>query len=420
MSSLFRIEVLEAQTDHGFGETLRIKPVRFAVYTIGAVAVVAILAIYLSLSTYTRKHTVQGLLQPSGGDVTIASSRQGVVADIFVTEGQEVKEGQELLEIRRGEWLQGGSEAYLSHYKELQKQKQWLNDRLENSSTIFAMERTNLELERDTVLASIDLLREQIEIQNQQIKNLEKTLKSKGTLQTSGLVSEEEYIAQENQYLTTVERRNNLKYELKSKRIEHKSLKNRIANIGLTQDEKLIALKERLSTKEQEIIDSQVQQRSILRSPINGRVVALYVRRGDRANPGATLVLIADSDYKFVGDLYVPSRSIGFVQPGLNVLVKYDAFPYQKFGLYRGTVSSVSETIYSPEDLQRRLEIPVQTREPTYRVRIELDKQYVLNGEAQVPLQNGMSMIADIEYDRRSLIEWLFSPLLSIKGVPIK
>jgi membrane fusion protein len=83
-------------------------------------------------------------------------------------------------------------------------------------------------------------------------------------------------------------------------------------------------------------------------------------------------------------------------------------------------VNSVSETIYSPTDLQRKLDIPIQTQEPTYRVRIELDKQYVLNGDNRVKLQNGMSMIADIEYDRRSLIEWLFSPLLSVKWVQVK
>lgn len=83
-------------------------------------------------------------------------------------------------------------------------------------------------------------------------------------------------------------------------------------------------------------------------------------------------------------------------------------------------MNSVSETIYSPADLQRKLDIPIQTEEPTYRVRIELDKQYVLNGDKRVKLQNGMSMIADIEYDRRSLIEWLFSPLLSVKGVQVK
>ena len=49
--------------------------------------------------------------------------------------------------------------------------------------------------------------------------------------------------------------------------------------------------------------------------------------------------------------LYGPSRAIGFVRPGQRVLLRYDAYPHQKFGHYAGTVTAVSRATVSPGEL---------------------------------------------------------------------
>ena len=49
--------------------------------------------------------------------------------------------------------------------------------------------------------------------------------------------------------------------------------------------------------------------------------------------------------------LFGPSRSIGFVRPGQRVLLRYEAYPYQKFGSYEGVVKSVSRTTVGPGEL---------------------------------------------------------------------
>ena len=41
-------------------------------------------------------------------------------------------------------------------------------------------------------------------------------------------------------------------------------------------------------------------------------------------------------------ELLAPSSAVGFIHPGGRVLLRYSAFPYQKFGEYWGTVMSVS------------------------------------------------------------------------------
>jgi membrane fusion protein len=112
--------------------------------------------------------------------------------------------------------------------------------------------------------------------------------------------------------------------------------------------------------------------------------------------------------------LFAPSRSIGFVRPGQEVQLRYQAYPYQKFGIHRGTVVAVSKSAVSPSEIAQSVGEP--SREPVYRIRVALERQQVLAyGEPQ-PLHAGMAVEADVIVDRRRLIEWVFEPLYSLAG----
>ena len=51
-------------------------------------------------------------------------------------------------------------------------------------------------------------------------------------------------------------------------------------------------------------------------------------------------------------ELLAPSSAIGFIHKGDRVLLRYSAFPYQKFGEYWGTVVSVSRRRLNAEEVQ--------------------------------------------------------------------
>ncbi len=107
--------------------------------------------------------------------------------------------------------------------------------------------------------------------------------------------------------------------------------------------------------------------------------------------------------------LLVPSRAIGFIEPGQTVMIRLAAFPYQKFGQAEGTVSRVERSPiseFSGEGTQRN--------EPMYRVTVRLVKQSVLAYGKEQQYKTGMTLEADIRQDRRRLIEWVFSPIISI------
>ena len=112
--------------------------------------------------------------------------------------------------------------------------------------------------------------------------------------------------------------------------------------------------------------------------------------------------------------LLVPSRAIGFIEPGSRVVLRYQAFPYQKFGQQYGKVADISRSALSPSEVAAVLGQATRQAEPLYRVQVALDSQQVMAyGKAQ-SVKPGMALDADILMERRSLIEWLFEPLYGL------
>jgi membrane fusion protein len=87
----------------------------------------------------------------------------------------------------------------------------------------------------------------------------------------------------------------------------------------------------------------------------------------------------------------------------------YDAFPYQNFGSYRGTIVNVSRTIVTGQNSGG----PIELKEPAYRATVALERSDVDAHDERVPLQADMSLRADIILEHRSVGHWLLAPLLS-------
>ena len=106
-------------------------------------------------------------------------------------------------------------------------------------------------------------------------------------------------------------------------------------------------------------------------------------------------------------EVYLPSGARGFVEIGQFVKLKYDAFPYQKFGIKEGVVETISKTAQLPQEIG----VVVQNPEPLYRVGIALSAQSVEAFDEAMPLQAGMELTADIVLEDRRLLEWVLEPI---------
>ena len=130
---------------------------------------------------------------------------------------------------------------------------------------------------------------------------------------------------------------------------------------------------------------------------------------------GQPLLSLLPGDGTLEAELLVPSRAIGFIEPGDSVLLRFQAYPYQKFGHHQGRVERISRSALNPAEVGS-LVGSAQAGEPLYRVTVKLAGQTVMaygNAEALKP---GMLLEADVLGERRRLIEWIFEPLFSLRG----
>ena len=110
--------------------------------------------------------------------------------------------------------------------------------------------------------------------------------------------------------------------------------------------------------------------------------------------------------------LNVTSSAIGFAQPGTPVLIRIDAFPYQRFGVVAGSITQVTSGTLHQAQLGRASE---QGAEATYLVDVRLRFSEGSHRINEAWLKDGMTVKAAIRLEELSLLEWLFLPVL--KGV---
>ena len=97
------------------------------------------------------------------------------------------------------------------------------------------------------------------------------------------------------------------------------------------------------------------------------------------------------------------------------MLLRYEAFPYQKFGHYRGHVASISRSALTPGGSQSPAVGQISS-EPMYRVTVRLARQSITAYGQDEPLKPGMALQADVMGERRRLFEWVLEPLYSLWG----
>jgi hypothetical protein len=106
---------------------------------------------------------------------------------------------------------------------------------------------------------------------------------------------------------------------------------------------------------EQERAEAEARREIVVVAPHDGTVTAIHAVPGAKADTGTPLLSIVPLASRLEAHLYAPSRAIGFVRPGQRVLLRYQAFPYQRFGHYEGVVAAVSRAALSPAELPAQL-----------------------------------------------------------------
>lgn len=169
--------------------------------------------------------------------------------------------------------------------------------------------------------------------------------------------------------------------------------------------------------------------RTKLFAPIDGVAQQLTVTTiGQVVTTGQQLLLIAPNEGPLQVEALVANLDIGFVKLGQDAVIKVDAFPFTRFGALKGKVVRIAQQAVDEAEAKRALanvtasanNSPSQTSAPgqpesfVFPVTIELSQTSMKIDSAEMPLNPGMTVTAEIKTDSRRVIDYLLSPLARV------
>ncbi|HET7793844.1 MAG TPA: HlyD family efflux transporter periplasmic adaptor subunit [Rhizobacter sp.] len=413
MPSLFRPEVIEGRRQSWLGSIQLIRPLSFTVLTTFALTTAIAVVSYLSYGEYTRKARVSGYLVPDRGVIRLVTPQPATVVERPVMEGQAVRQGDVLfvLSLERAT-LSGDTQAAVqqsltARQRSLQASSQQ-QTQLQQAQSV-ALQRRIIDMRRELTQmgAEADLQRERLALAQQAQTRLE-------SLRNENFVSSAAVQAKSEEVLAVRAQLQGLERQAAAQQREISNLEAELRELPLRSQAQLGEIDRDLAVIAQRSAENEAATRIVIRAPQDGVVTALLAERGQAVTPATALASLVPSDARLQAHLFAPSSAVGFVASNQQVLLRYQAYPYQKFGHQAGHVVQVSRTPLQATELAS-LALPGGS-EPLYRITVALDQQTVqAYGQAQT-LAPGMQLDADVLLDRRRLIEWIFEPVLSIAG----
>ncbi|EKQ69158.1 multidrug resistance efflux pump [Leptolyngbyaceae cyanobacterium JSC-12] len=364
----------------------------------------------------------KGRLIPQGDVYKIQAIVEGKVSKIRVEEGQEVTKQQVLAELdtqieqKTIERLQKNIEM---HERELQQ----INQLIEKNQ-LEALNRQQIsQAEIDTQQIAVDEAANTLENHQKLLAHVESNisvynarLERLKPLAQEGAIAIEQLFAAEQELRdhqrSVIERQGNIEASktnleklqtlLAQKQVEKQ--KSQLEAQQKLQELELKATEIKGKTNELTATLKEAQahkKQRLFMSPVDGVVSALHIRNvGEVTRLGQTILEIAPLQTPLVLSAILPSSEAGFVKIGMPVQMKFDAFPYQDFGIVPGKVISISPDTKADEKAGH-----------VYTVKISLNRNYIINEQQKIPLKAGQIANVEIITRQRRIADILLEPI---------
>lgn len=409
---LFRQDVIDAQSRRLHGEVILRQSLPTKIITATIVILVAAAAIWVVAGRYARVETARGMLVPVDGSSKIVALRPGVVAALFVRDGDLVKAGQKLAVIRMETPNAAGR---IGTEEELGAN---------SNQTALAREQVGLSAQRsrsdvsrlDGVITGLRQqvvsLDDQIKLQREFVSSATTTFEQIKSVVEKGYVSKLEYERRHQAMLTAQQDLSRLLQQLESTQAQIATTERERTKVELDGANEQASARSALEGFRQQRSRIEGEASYTIEAPVSGRVTGLQTSLGSTVSETLPLMVVIPDGAKLRADLFVPSRAIGFVKPGQEVRLLYDAFPYQRFGSYVAHVDTVSRLAISGQETGA----PFRIDEPVYRVSVVLDRQEINAYGRPVALQPGMTLVANLILERQSFLDWVLDPIRAVSN----
>jgi HlyD family type I secretion membrane fusion protein len=367
----------------------------------------------------------QGRLEPKGAVYKIQPVTQGEIARILVKEGESVKAGQVIavLDSRLAQAevdrLRQGLAAYQLQHAQLRGLMEQTRQEMKTRQAIARADIQGQESAIDQVQSRIATARQTIAQLQAETVAYQGRLDRLQPLVAEGILAQEqlfevEQAVREHERLVTQNQGEIEQYQAEDDRLR----------AGLSQkqaegQQNELETQQRLQQLEREAADMAAKvaetqtllkaaqtklEQMNLYAPVNGVISSLNVHNaGEVIQPSQTIAEIGPDGAPLVLSAFLPNQEAGLVDEGMQVHVKFDAFPYQEYGVVSGRIISISPDAKHDEQLGAG-----------YRVKVALEP----NTKARhgIELKAGQTANAEIVTRQRRILDLLLDPIKKLQG----
>lgn len=424
MSSLYRQEALDARRQAWLGQVQATQSLSIRVISWVTLILVVLALIYIRFGIYTRRVHATGYMLPPTGLITVDSSAAGIINKRFAEEGQHVRKGQPLFVID----LEARSSTGPTQEQVLGRLRRQ-RELLERQKEIRILDAP---VEKQALVNQIRNLEQQRRLTAMQLSNdskvlpvVEAAVNRMRNAQSAHLVTETQFQSQLYTYAQLLSSHAQFLQTYTDTEGKISDNTSKLMRYDRQTAHDINELDRQIADIDKQIDESESHRSILINAPEDGILSAVRGNLGQQVASGTPLVTLLPTGRALDAELYVSSASIGFLQEGEPVLMRYAAFPYQRFGLARGRVIEITRapiTETQPSSGQQQTGDGGKAKKSDngasggdlYRIRVKPDLPYVVAYGQNKPLEAGMEVEADIAIDSRRLYQWILDPVISM------
>lgn len=328
MVALFRAEAQASQQQAWLGSVQLHRPATLRWLSLLALGGVVAVGAFLFSTEYTRKARVNGLLVPERGVMRLSVPQSATVVARPVQDGQQVREGDVLFVLS----LDSANPTGDSLSRTLKDREQSLGAAQAQQRELAQSQAASLKARIATLESTLRQADAELQLHAQREALAQQSLGRLESLAKDQFVSSAQVQTKREELLGLQAQRQALSRERENLQREALGLQAELQAIPLKAQVQQGELARDIAALQAQGVENEARRRLVLRAPSDGQMSTVLAEPGQVVQAGTQLAALLPARTPLQAHLYAPSSAVGFLRPHQAVLLRYQAFPYQKFG----------------------------------------------------------------------------------------
>ncbi|AKP33528.1 HlyD family secretion protein [Yersinia aleksiciae] len=416
---MFRQEVFDYQKTKWTGKALLISGVPPWVVATVSLTIIIVFISAIMFGNYTRRINVSGEVTTLPRSINIFASQQGYITKTLVKVGDDVVKGQAIYQIDIGKVTDSGRVSQ-NNQQAIERQLTQVDSIIKKLQSNKTATLSNIQDKKKKYEAAYKQSSQLVKDSQENVESMRKIAESYSEYQRQGLITKEQVNNQTYSYYQQQSAFQGLYNQNMQEALQITNLDSEIITRSADFDNQISKYQLQYGDLQRQLAETVATGVLVINAPATGRIESLSVTTGQMVNMGDSLAqLVPGTDATYYLVLWLPNHALPYVTTGDRVNVRYDAFPFEKFGQFSGRIDTLSTVPASIQEMESYnnapLRHPEMDTESYYKALIELDKvQFSHKGKTR-HLAGGMKAQSTLFLEKRPLYQWMFSPFYDMK-----